>query len=54
MRKKVMDKEAVEIIREQRRKEREETKWKRATKSHNTTNKGVERLVEKRYKANFN
>ncbi len=49
-----MDKEAAKIIRKQRKKEREKTKWKRATHSHTAKNRVVERLVQKRYKANFN
>jgi hypothetical protein len=44
----------IEVIREQRKKEREETKKRCATDSHSVVDKVVQRLVEKRYGANFN
>jgi mannose-6-phosphate isomerase-like protein (cupin superfamily) len=37
-----MDKEVAEVIREQRRKEREETKKRRAVYSHNVINKATQ------------
>ncbi len=42
-----MDKKIAKIIRKQRRKEREETKKKRAAYSHSVTNKTTQRLLEK-------
>jgi hypothetical protein len=51
---KAMDKKIVEVIREQRIKEREETKKRRAINSHNVIDKIVQRLVQKQYKAYFN
>ncbi len=49
-----MDKEVAEVIREQRKKEREETKKRRATYSHNVIDKATQRLLEKLYKTYFN
>jgi hypothetical protein len=49
-----MDKEASEIIKEQRRKGREETNQKHVANSHTITNKAVERLIKKQYKVDFN
>jgi hypothetical protein len=43
----------IEVIREQRKKEREETKKRCAADSHSVVNKVAQRLVEKRYRANF-
>jgi len=45
--KKVMDKKSIEIIKEQRKKEREKTKQRCEIDSHTATNIIVERLVEK-------
>jgi hypothetical protein len=42
-----MDKKSMEVIRKQRRKEREETKKMRVPDSHNPTDRIVQRLVEK-------
>jgi hypothetical protein len=42
-----MDKEIAEVIREQRRKERQEAKKRRAAYSHSATNKATQRLLEK-------
>jgi ribosomal protein L27 len=49
-----MDKILIEVIKKQRRKEKEETKKIRVPDSHNPTDRIAQRLVEKRYNANFN
>jgi len=49
-----MDKISIEVIRKQRRKENEETKKICVLNLHNPTYRIVQRLVEKRYNANFN
>jgi hypothetical protein len=49
-----MDKEATKIIKEQRRKEKEEMKQRRVANSHTVINRTIEKLVEKRYKIDFN
>jgi hypothetical protein len=47
MQQKIMDKEITKIIREQRIKEREETKKRHATDSQNAVDIPTQRLVEK-------
>ncbi len=47
-----MDEEVAWIIRKQRRKERQETKWRCV--AYTATNRAIERLIEKPYKTNFN
>jgi hypothetical protein len=49
-----MDKEVTKVIREQTRKEREEIKKRCATNSHNAIDRAIQRLIEKRYRVDFN
>jgi hypothetical protein len=49
-----MDKEVAKIIKEQTKKEREETKKRHATNSHNVVDRIAQRLIEKQYKVDFN
>jgi hypothetical protein len=49
-----MDKKGVEVIKEQRRKENEETKKMCTTYSQSAIDRTIQRLVEKRHRANFN
>ncbi len=49
-----MDKEGIEVIKEQRRKEKEEIKKKCAINSQSATHKIAQRQVEKQHRTNFN
>ncbi len=49
-----MDKEVAKIIKEQTKKEREETKKRCATNSHNVVDRAVQRPIKKQYKIDFN
>jgi hypothetical protein len=49
-----MDKEATKVIREQRKKERKETKKRHATNSHSVVDIVAQRLIEKLYRIDFN
>jgi hypothetical protein len=49
-----MDKKVAEIIREQRKKEREQTKKMHTTNSHSVVDRVAQRLIEKLYRVDFN
>jgi len=49
-----MDKEATKVIKEQRKKERKETKKRHATNSHSVIDIVAQRLIEKLYRIDFN
>jgi len=49
-----MEKEEIEVIREQRGKERGETKKRCAIDSQNVVDRTVQRLVEKWHRVDFN
>lgn len=49
-----MDKEVAKIIREQTKKEREETKKRHTINSHNVVDRIAQRLIEKQYRIYFN
>jgi hypothetical protein len=49
-----MVKEVAKIIKEQTKKEREETKKRCATNSQSVIDRIAQRLIEKQYRANFN
>ncbi len=49
-----MDKKTTKVIKEQSKKEKEETKKMRTTYSQSTTDRTIQRLVEKRHRAYFN